>query len=395
MHGIQTNWSGMPLLSSRLYQWEVLFIFCYLDSSNQFTCIGTYIRAAMSLKLKSRPRSLKKKSIASSHLPTLHRHFSKSGVAHHEVIDADSMSGTNELIANAFKDLKNDSVKSDESTAIDLPVVQARELTNGERECFILTEGESERNLPTTDGPLILKEDGHSSVYSPEQMLLKTPPGMQQLTLGRNSASSSSIDSGVYSLRGSKRPSFESPSPVDFMQSNIILRQRSRTTPSKLSTPTVSIDDTTTKRKTSRLSVDEEAFAELLQAATKLVLDVHPQSERTGLHNNNLYLKNSLQYFKRRKSEWDLTGLGWKPQHEKLSRKKSAEPILQRIPAKASTSDLRKKSSACIICERNKRVNDNVCSSVLIKTSMVRTMQERRRFSEVLKVLKGVFCPRV
>ena len=349
-----------------------------------------------STSLKSRPRSLKKRSIASSHLPTIHRHFSKSGVAHHEVVDVDSMSGTNKLITSAFKDLK---IIGSGERPPPVPVKEcggsmAREWTGGDGECSILAGGSSGENPLATGGPLILTEDGHTFDCAPEQSLLKTPQSIRELTLGRNNMSSSSIDSGVYSLRGSKRPSFEEPSPADTLQSEHSLQQRSRTMSGKRSTPTVHIDDTTTKRRTSRLSVDEKAFSELLQAATKLVLDAHPQDDKPGLHSNNLYLKNSLQYYKRRKSEWDLAGL--KPQHEKekLSRKKSAEPILQRIPARSSTADS-KKMSACIICERNKRVNDNVCSSILIKTSMARTMQERRRFSEVLKVLQEWAYPEI
>ena len=78
------------------------------------------------------------------------------------------------------------------------------------------------------------------------------------------------------------------------------------------------------------------------------------------------------------------------PETEKL-RKVSAAPILQKAPTCGSWDDevqFRPRSvSACIVCQRRKkRVSRNLESSVVVKTPMAKTLQEGRRFSEVLKV---------
>jgi hypothetical protein len=334
---------------------------------------------------KSRPKSLRKRSIASSNLPTLCRKFSNAGVNHHEVIDV-NMSSTNELIMNAFKDLKIGSKAESTASSITTLICDRDDKVSSEtsesRTCgdvlgehCILTEAVElcpsiECGKKTRLQPSILDDEN-------QQTFLKTPLSALELRLGKN-VSSSSIDSGVYSLRGSKRPSFEQASPLDSSQV-----QPLRGMSGKRSS---SADDSTTHRRSSRFSVSEEAFSELLQAATKLVLDANPMDEQesTAQHHGDQFLKNSLRHFKRRKSECDIVGLK-PPQHEKVSRKRSAEPVLQRISTRSSeVTPNSRRLPACIICERNN--HENAAASVLIKTTMVRTVQMKRRFSEVLKV---------
>lgn len=369
---------------------------------------------------KSRPKSLRRKrSVASStDLPKLYRQFSKNGIDHQEAIEA-SMSSTNKLIMNAFRDMNIGTNKAETAStrnhANDF-MTKGETSTDAHLSSFLLERSFDERCILTeesisgerpstqsseTECPILHDENG-SLDDSEDQTLLKTPLSAKELKLGRTkviNTSSSSIDSGVYSPRSSKRPSVELLSPVDPQSNHIIYPQRRNRTlsggngcrpankASLSGNPVVSVDDTSTCKGSRRLSVDQDAFSELLKAATKLVLDAHPlsmsDSDKAGLQGNSLFLRNSLQYFKRRKSEWDIAGL--KPQPEKVVRKKSAEPVLQRVSSK-SREPKSKKVSACIICERNKRANESTTSSILIKTTMVRTMQERRRFSEVLKV---------
>ncbi len=147
----------------------------------------------------------------------------------------------------------------------------------------------------------------------------------------------------------------------------------------------------TKQQKPKELSVNVDAFADLLQAAMRLIDDVKPVEEtkksRDETPQNEGRSKGSLIKSKRRSSCWENTIP--KPEAPKL-RKVSAAPILQRnfsIGGGSKNSSKKEgRVSACIMCERNNRVKDNGGSNVVIKTSMIRTLQKRRRYSEVLKV---------
>ena len=352
---------------------------------------------------KSRRRSLGRKSIASSNLPKVHREF-RTKASQYDDIDL-SMSSTNELISKAFKEMSLNShsrdskgilCDRDENMSINHKKEDGSHPTcadDSERHC-ILTEDTESRSIlgggtcEVTEIP-VFQVDESTSDRNRDVMSLKAPGTPERnLIRRRNEISSSSIDSGVYSTHGSKRPSVEqlnsttnsnqtSRSSLRYRRSeSICFSPEERDAPQQ-----VSLSDGF-KPSSKRLNVDSLAFAELVQAATKLIDDAHPVCDLTNgsAAGYGTGLKNSVQDFKRRRSEWDLPTL--KPQHEGPVRKKSAEPVLQRELARTLNveSNRSRKVSACIICERNKR------PSILIKTTMIRNMQESRRFSEVLKV---------
>ena len=143
------------------------------------------------------------------------------------------------------------------------------------------------------------------------------------------------------------------------------------------------------KRRPSRLSVKEDAFAELLRAAIKLVSDARPE-QASGDPRSNKTLEQEENACStgdtRRKKSLNFPPLN--PQKKQAARKGyTASPTSQPDEnPKAEAEDARQRKTSCIICERNRRAGENIESSVVIKTTMMRSMQKNRRFSEVLRV---------
>ena len=345
-----------------------------------------------------------------------------------------SMTNTSELITTAFRKISLKSATEEERPcdvrgSRECPKETVPRKMNGDPShspTFFVGNNQSKYNQTSLEGSefpsIVFANDSNlkERPFHQEEnsvLVLKTPirESNEGLSMNRSlTMSSSSIDSGVCSPRGSKRPSFEqvnldTPHSNFFMdhgttkkrsmEGNLIITEK---TPRKESNCSISVDGTECDKRNTRLSVSKEAFAELLEAATKLVQDVHPvkEAESASRDGNCHFLRSSLQYYKRRKSEWDAR---LKPRCDEQNdtaaiRKMSTGSILQRptmslTAAKRSWSNMAsmswslQSSTACIICDRKRRaVDENVLPNVLIKTTMARTMQEKRRFSEVLKV---------
>ena len=331
---------------------------------------------------KIRPKSLRKKIAATSNLPKLLVEVSIDDSHDTEKLDSPS--------PNVLKEMTHSlqQLKIQESKILSLGCVDKGHIK-------ILSESTQEIDSDPED--FSTPQDNGFSLLSPIT-------NHKEVSLSRsavNNTSSISLDSGVCSARESHRTSIELLSPEGTepnLQWTSPLHKTSRgsshvspilsvTESSESESIATIIEDSVfnsvTCNKPEKLSVSTDTFAELLQVAMKLVDDVQPIYQE---YKDGPYLKNSLKETNRRKSHMDKPQMLLEQKRESF-RKLSAEPVLQR-----SSNDLvvqetgSRKKSACIICKRNKKISGSVTTNVLIKTTMVRNMQERRRYSEVLRV---------
>ncbi len=201
----------------------------------------------------------------------------------------------------------------------------------------ILEESTSNEPLSDPAGSILNDESSTNSQgeepLSPESNAFLSTSSMLALPISRQRSknfSASSLDSGVGSAHNSKRPSLELASP-DPARSGFIMFDASPSQPrsrcllqmdgenqsiNKENNPNIIeesvpiiVEDKLPKTGRTRLSVDEQAFSQLLRAASEVVSSAN-LSASTGLLDtlrNEQCLKNSLQDYKsRRKSQWDI-----------------------------------------------------------------------------------------
>ena len=154
------------------------------------------------------------------------------------------------------------------------------------------------------------------------------------------------------------------------------------------------IEDLT--QRTHRLSISRGAVENLQTAVERLLDDLehHPQTE--PIHKQG-YLdadfkssdqdENDGPYLpKRRHSSAGPYIPLTQRQTRPVERKRSAQPFFHRSKEDSSSTPRRRKTSACIVCERKHRVPTMSAESVFLKTARFPDRHKRRRYSEVLKV---------
>ena len=70
-----------------------------------------------------------------------------------------------------------------------------------------------------------------------------------------------------------------------------------------------------------------------------------------------------------------------------VQRKRSAQPFFHRSTEDSNNTPRGRKTSACIMCERNHREMAMLAESVIVKTTRFPDRKKQRRYSEVLKVI--------
>ena len=359
------------------------------------------------------PKSLRKKSVASSNL--------------HQLLEEDKVENDPTIIHSdlieAFKQIHLNSQHgrqplgySNGSTLHQISLQGRRPDQDASTPSFLVQDHSNEHNILDDDAEEagnLLGDAKSSNNLSPQKsstvFLMPVKKGLEHSTNRGTCTSLDSNDSGLYSEGSSKRPSIELTSP-DAMRSSCNIsdgRTDSRGEIECLVSPNevgreilqdVCEDGEPSSRQRSRVNVDEEAFSELVKAALKLVSDVRPNSPDTEQKVEMQQaqppcLKDSLKNAARRKSHLDPPTNSQQAK-KSVTRKKSAEPFLQSsrsVPVEGQSSSSNSKSrkmSAYIICDQKKRDSYESC---IIRTPMLRHMQERSRFSEVLQVSPSTY----
>lgn len=257
--------------------------------------------------------------------------------------------------------------------------------------------------------------------------LVKDGQWHQPLSRTISSASTDSHDSGIVQSRQSSRASLLSERSGRTSQEMSSTDVAERGQSESQTVPEEAIDsegseDTSDNKKLPptdspdhvprRVSVDSKVLSDLMLAALKLREDIQPvpssfEEEKEVVEVDGPYRSNTWSGSERtsRRSSNHLSvgrrlsadSRGSQPTHERVQRKRSAQPYFHSLDKVPHAQDERthrnirsRKTSGCIVCDRRREPMYSA-PSVIIKTSVSLKHPMKRRFSEAHRV-RGYTC---